>query len=225
MSKKKDKNARKKAVKKKQLSQQQKATNKALSQSEPSALALLNYQITYDPLDDGQPADLPAQLIARKEVIYHHLSDTPAEFIDELKELIEQYPQDKALGNYLANAYKLNGDKQAYIDFTKKAYKNDPDYLFNCFQLALIYMEENNYKGVEEIFAGKFDLKLLFPARDVFHITEVSSMLTIAAHYYQWQNNRVKFLQCFDQLRELDPMSAAVLKLMPTVLKYRFSIS
>jgi len=162
-------------------------------QPETSALALLNYQITSEPVDEGKPADLPAQLIARKEIIFNNLRDTPAEFIDELKELIEQYPQDKALGNYLANAYKLNGDEQTYIAFAKKAYKNDPNYLFNCFQLALIYIDEDNYTGVEAIFSGKFDLKLLYPERDVFHVSEVSSMLTIAAHYYQWQDNRVKF--------------------------------
>ena len=225
MSKKKDKNARKKAVKNKELAKKKQAKARALEQMQVSALDSLNYEITYEPIIDEDAQALPPKLAARKQFIYDNLRETPDDFIDELTALIIEYPQDDALGNYLANAYMLSGNEEQYKEFVKASYQAKPHYLFNRFQMANIYIAEGNFTEVYHVFAGKFDLKALYPERTLFHISEVTSMLAIAVQYYEWAEHDEQFLQCFDILREIEPMSPIMLRMMPRMMQLRFGMA
>ena len=134
---------------------------------------------------------------------------------DELIKLIEIYPEDNALTNYLANCYKLAGDDERYVEYTKECLEERPSYLYNRFQMALIYIEEENFAALPELFAGKFDLKEFVPERDVFHYTEAISMFAIAAEYYHWTGHDRKFMFNYELLKELQPDSPLLIKLMP----------
>lgn len=226
MSKKKDKNARKKQVNKRLLAQKQKTLMKENLplQSNVSAFDDLDYEVTFEPLYDGTEVLLPDDVVERKEYIYHHLREDAASFIDELEVLTNTYPQDTTLTNFLSNAYKLVGQSEKYIEYSLATFEANPDYLFGRFQLGLIYIEQKEFVALEKLFDGKFDLKEFCPERSIFHISEVESMLSIAVQYYEHIEDYDKFLACYDVLRQYDPMSPITLKVLPMVLKLRLGL-
>lgn len=226
MSKKKDNNGRKKLVKKRLLAQKQKALMKenAPLQSNISAFDDLDYEVTFEPLYDGTEAQLPDDIVARKEYIYHHLRDDAASFIDELEVLTKTYPQDTTLTNFLSNAYKIAGQSEKYIEYSMAAFDANPDYLFGRFQLGLVYIDQKNFVALEKLFDGKFDLKEFCPERSIFHISEVESMLSIAVQYYAHVEDHDKFLACYEVLRKHDPMSPITLKVLPRVMKLHLGL-
>jgi len=229
MSKKKDKNSRKKIVKNRSIKKQGISRKKEMRAR--SAIEQLNYKITFDPLLDDEP-DLPADHVKRKEAIYHQLIEfnqnrdlftktLEIDLADELIALIEKYPADKTLTNYLTNIYKLAGDDKKYIEYTKQCLEKLPDYLYNRFQMGLIYIDERNFQALYELFEGKFDLKTFVPERNVFHVTEATSMFVIAAQYYDWSGDNDAFLFNYELLKELQPNSPILIKLMPKFMMLR----
>lgn len=235
MSKKKDKNSRKKIVKNRRARELAISRKRAISTKSSHAIVdQLNYEITFDPLLDDE-SDFPAEHIECKEAIYHQLikfsqnrdlltEELKIELTDELTVLIEKYPTDKALTNYLANIYKLTGDNKKYIDYTKQCLEELPNYLYNRFQMGHIYIDEGNFTALHDLFDAKFDLKEFVPERNVFHVTEAISMFTIAAQYYDWSGDNDAFLFNYELLQELEPSSPMLIKLMKKFMALRLRV-
>lgn len=225
MSKKKDKNSRKKAVKKRGLNNQISAVRRKYEK--PYPFNMINYEITGEPLTDDEPV-YPEEYNERKEAIYNRLIQHAQEggfdlalktkFINDLSGMIEEYPEDNTIKNYLSIVYQLSGDIKKHKDYTKEITESSPEYLFARFQMAIIYLEEEEFTKAYELFDGKLDLKAYLPDRNMFHCTEASSMFAIAVMYYQWSGDDDLFLLNYDLLKAVDASAAALIKVMPHYL-------
>ncbi len=217
MSNKKDKNARKKAVKKKLILKKQKAKLyqqlKAMPEHEK-----LGYSITWEPLFDEDNIKLPEKIAQRKEYIFNHLAKTPEKFIGELTDLVNEYPEDKGLGNFLVAAHQYNGQSEVFEKEVRAQLARHPKYLFALTQMAELYIKQDEYEQVYQLFGCHFDLKLLYPERNVFHVSEVSATHSIAGRYYAWSGDKEKLLHSYLILSEIAPDSPATFTLMTEIM-------
>lgn len=230
MSKKRNKNSRKLQLKKKRSRQVQKLQTENQLENEQSFELFddlypdkvqqnyskeLDYDITWEPLHDEWENTMPDDILKRSHEIYYDLHDDPESYIDELIALDIQYPNCRTLTNYLVAAYTFSGKKDMALAQMKVNLSKYPDYLFAKIQLAQYYLLLNQFKEINALFDNKFDLKELFPERNVFHITEVEGMLHVAASWFEWKGDHDKFLFYYDILTEILPDSSVTRQLAP----------
>lgn len=231
MSKKKDRNPLKKARKKQQKEASKRApstTNHEITFEKPNRdddkILHLSYEVTWEPMIDEDTVLLSPEVEQLRADIYEQMNKPKPQMqaiVKQLEALCQQYPDDKTFSNYLAAAYLRNGEKVKGEQKIKDNFEARPNYLFARFQLAEIYIDDELFEKVKDLFEDKWDLKLLLPERDVFHISEVRSMLYIAARYAYWIDNQAWFNRCYETLTELDPDCSEITKLMQFVLTTR----
>lgn len=141
----------------------------------------LSYTITEEPIRDDY---VPEEVQNEMENLFYKSQDEPELVIDRLEELIEKYPNMPLLYNFISVAYSTIGNLDKAKHYVFLNYKNNPDYLFSKLNYAEICMKNGDYDQVPEIFDNKFDLKALYPERDVFHLTEVVSFMGIVGTYF-----------------------------------------
>jgi tetratricopeptide (TPR) repeat protein len=173
----------------------------------PGTLELVSYEITDEPLhDDSAYGQLPESV--RDEITalyYERLANKPEEAIALLQPLIEQYPDVPRLYNYLHTAYRVLGDRAGCERVLGETLMRFPDYLFGRIAYAVECLERGEVEKVPEIFAGKYELKLLYPERERFHVSEVMSFYTVMAWYFHACGERARAETYYKLLQQLDP--------------------
>ena len=78
----------------------------------------------------------------------------------------------------------LSGKKRHPLSsYIMENYRRNPDYLFARLNYAELCLARGDYETVAEIFEHKFDLKLLYPKRRRFHISEVANLMGLMGVY------------------------------------------
>jgi tetratricopeptide (TPR) repeat protein len=171
-----------------------------------SALEQLGYEITDEPLGDSSYARLPETHHERIQAIYEQLqAEQPQEVLAELPALIEQYPDVPQLYNHLYTAYHLAGDRAGAERVLAETLQRFPDYLFGRVSYAVECLQQDKPERIPEIFDDKLDLRLLYPERKRFHVSEVMGFYTVLAWYLITQGDRVQAERYYQLLREIDP--------------------
>jgi hypothetical protein len=144
----------------------------------------LSYRITDQPLDNADFDKAPQRVKEASERL-HTLSQTrPREAIPELAALIEEYPHIPMWYNFLFAAYALSGDVEKSREIAMLNYQRNPDYLFARINYAEICLKHRDYDKVAEIFDHKFDLRLLYPERKCFHVSEFAGFMGLIGVYF-----------------------------------------
>ena len=193
----------KKAAKRKSVlaaQRQQAATRKS------KKLQYISYEITDEPLEETAYARLPEAVQEQVNTIYTDvLRQKPKEAAAELQSLIEQYPDVPQLHNHLHAAYALMGEKAQAKQVLQQTQTRFPDYLFGRISHALDCLQRGDVDEVAEIFDNKFELKLLYPEREVFHITEILGFYMVMARYFHAQGKDDRAETYYQLLLQLDP--------------------
>lgn len=168
-------------------------------------LALLGYSITEEPLHEPAYEQLPERVKEQINELYHQAQEQPKQAITMLLSLIEQYPDLPKLYNFLSVAYQVLGDRDNARKVLDETLERFPDYLFGRISYANDCLERGELDKVSEIFEGKFELKLLYPERECFHISEVMNFNTLMARYDLARGNRAQAEIRYKLLRQLDP--------------------
>ena len=158
------------------------------------------YKVTYDPMESYAP-EIQDKIIALHEEIY----DDPEAAIPKLLELKERYPTLPVLYNYLTVAYNNNDEMEKAKFWVRETYRLFPDYLFAKTSLAHLYLALGQIDKIEEIFEGKWDLKFLYPGRDVFHITEVAAFNIFMTDFHLYKGEIPEAKDCLNLLVKLNP--------------------
>jgi len=165
-------------------------------------LQLFSYEITDEPLDNSS---IPKEVQDEMEHLFVKAQKSPAAIIDRLEELIKKYPEVPQLYNFISAAYSNLNDKQKSKYYIETNYQKNQDYLFAKLNYAELCMMEGNYEKVPDIFNNKFDIKAMYPERDVFHITEVVSFMGIAGLYFAHIGKEEQTEIFYEGLKELAP--------------------
>ncbi len=163
-------------------------------------LMYAEYKVTYEPME-RYPLEIHDKIVELHEQIY----DDPESAIPKLLELRERYPTLPVLCNYLTMAYGNNNEIEKTKFWIKKTYQLFPDYLFAKTNLAHLYLTSGQIEKIEKIFDGKWDLKFLYPDRDVFHITEVTAFYVFMADFHLYKGELPEAKDCLNLLVKLDP--------------------
>jgi tetratricopeptide (TPR) repeat protein len=171
----------------------------------PKDMRISRYEVTWDQIEDPQFDSLPAHVQDTFEGLHTECREQPDKAIPELLEWIEKYPDIPMLYNCLSGAYDKTGQYEKSHKTIEENYQRNPDNLFARLNYAGVYLDKGDYEKVAEIFEYKFDLKLLYPKRDMFHISEVTYFMGIAGVYFFDIGEREAAQTYLDMLKQLAP--------------------
>ena len=179
--------------------------------SEP--IRLLQYEITDEPIRNEAYNRLPEDVKDRIDYLYHNLSRRAHEMIPELLALREQYPEIQQFSNYLTAAYANTGQKDKVEQLVQQNYERDPTYLFARIHYAELCLRRGDFEKVAEIFDNKFNLKLLYPRRKSFHISEAVGFFGVIGPYFFMTGEREAAEGVYEALKTIDPRNMATRRL------------
>ncbi len=163
---------------------------------------LSTYKITGEPIEDPT---IPDEIEDEMPGLFEKSQDAPALIVQRLEELIDKYPNVPVLYNFISVAYSRLNDYQKARQYIEKNYRTNPDYLFARLNWAEICMNEGRLEEVPKILNDRFDLKDMYPDRDLFHITEVVGFMGIVGLYYAHMGNEEQVRLYHKSLKKLDP--------------------
>ena len=176
---------------------------------EGTELYFSSYKITDSPIKTNN-GTLPRLVKNQLEDIFDLIKTDPKQVIEKLLVLKEAYPQAPVLYNYLSAAYGRIGNSKAMQELVLENYHKNPNYLFAKINYAQLCLNKGEFEKIPEIFDNKFDLKMLYPIRNTFHVTEFSGFTSVMCAYYCSIGERDAAQLLFDSLKELTPGSAMV---------------
>jgi tetratricopeptide (TPR) repeat protein len=171
-------------------------------------VAAWSYEITRDPIPEPEFEQLPDEVQARINELHDEIQQAkPRRAVPALRALIEQHPDVPTPYNFLYVAHCKLGEHAEATRVLQQTRERFPDYLFGHISLANECLMRGETEKVDEIFGGKFDLKLLYPDRVRFHITEALAFQAIVARYYHALGDREQAQRYYDLMRQIDPAS------------------
>lgn len=193
------------------------------AQDAPGVVYVTEYEITFSPIQDRRYRRLPRRVKDAIERLHDEAQRRPHKAIPELLEWIEKYPNIPMLYNYLSVAYSLAGQREKSEAVSQENYRRNPDYLFARLNYAEICLAKGEYEKIGEIFEHKYDLKLLYPKRKRFHISEVANFMGLIGVYFFETGEREaaeKYYEILQQIAPGYPMTKRLRrKLFPNLLQ------
>lgn len=166
----------------------------------------LEYKITDEPIHSPAYRRLPQ---AVKDQIQRLRGDVQSkrvkETIEELLVLKDKYPNVPLLYNYLTTAYVYNREMDKANEITLECIQTTPDYLFARLNYIEFCLREERYDEIPAIIDHKFDLKLLYPKRKTFHISEYMNFMGIVGLYFAKIGEHERAQYYLDSLQQIAP--------------------
>ncbi|MDQ3050368.1 MAG: hypothetical protein M3Q95_05740, partial [Bacteroidota bacterium] len=160
------------------------------------------FQITTDPQFQNKRYGITRELEKQFEQLYNATQDkNNKKIIGKLTQLIIEYPTVPILKNYLSIAYNVQGRYEKALEVNHWILSEHPDYLFALINKAHICIDKNEFDKVPEILGEACEIKALYPDRDLFHLSEVTSFYKVVIRYYvaienqELAENRLEILQ------------------------------
>ena len=174
-------------------------------EDELKAVYITEYEITTSPIQDRAYKRLPGSVKDAIERLHYESQVQPRKAIPELLEWIEKYPQIPLLYNYLSVAYSAAGQREKAEAVILENYRRNPDYLFARLNYAELCLDKGDYERVAEILEHKFDLKLLYPQRRRFHISEAVNFMGLVGVYLVAIGEGEAAKKYYDMLMQIAP--------------------
>jgi len=169
------------------------------------AIQSVEYEITSEPIQDRRYRRLPGQVKDAIERLHPEAQRDPQRAIPELVDLIKKYPKVPMLYNYLSVAYSQAGQWEKAEEVIRENYQRNPDYLFARLNYAELCRTQGDYEQIAEIFEHKFDLKLLYPNRKRFHISEVANFMGLIGIYFLETGQQEAAEKYYEILKKIAP--------------------
>jgi len=174
---------------------------------------LYEYEITDEPLFDAEYRKLPPEVRDQLEELHNMVFEDPDQAVPILRDLLEKYPQVPKLYNYLSGAYARIGENEKADAITRENYERNPDYLFAKCNFAEFCLQKGELGKIPAIFDNKFDLKVLYPRRRRFHVSEVTGFGYVIGRYFHAIGDERTAELWYDILRQVAPDDPATLQL------------
>ena len=149
----------------------------------------LDIEITYDALDI--PNVLKFTKEDQKLFLKSHdiMPSHPKESAVILESMLPNYPDHPRVLSNLATSYQLSQDEEKAYEIAKRNFEKNKFYPFARITYANSCLSRNEFEKIPEIFENKFVLSLVFPERQVFHVSEVISFCQIMVKYFEFLGN------------------------------------
>lgn len=171
----------------------------------PEGFSITRYEITSEPIIEGAYKRLPDNVKAALERLFFLVQSRPRQAIPELEALLQTYPHVPNIYNYLSIAYSRAGEKERSEQIVLENYRRHPEYLFARINYADICLAKGDYAKIPDIFNHKFDLKLLYPKRKRFHISELTAFMGVMGQYFLAIDQRELAENIYNILQQVAP--------------------
>jgi hypothetical protein len=114
-------------------------------------------------------------------------------------------PDSPILLNWLSSSYQKVGDVENARRIACRNYQRNPDYLFAKVGHAHFLLLENDLSGFEQVFDRKYDLKLLYPERTAFHVSEFVSLYGVVIEYLIRTKDLERAELLYDSMAQVAP--------------------
>lgn len=141
-------------------------------------IQLEHFSVTDEPMD--LLSDEAQQAVEQWRYIVHNPKPNTTA---ALRALVEKYPEHPVFLNYLSVAYQNLGNVKMATQTLEETHERYPDYLFARTALASRAIEKDNFERMFELLGKDLELHLLYPGKDLFHITEFKSYYATVAGY------------------------------------------
>jgi hypothetical protein len=166
-----------------------------------------NYEITTDPhFMDRQNAMTP-DLHKIIERLYFEITEKKGnkQVVGKILKLIEKYPKNPQLKNFLSVAYRESGNMEKAMETNHWIVAEHPDYLFGKLNLAAEHWEKGEYEKMPGVLGRLMEIQDLYPDREVFHLSEVTGFNKIAILYFTAINNLEAAESRYEILEKIAP--------------------
>jgi len=182
---------------------------------------MVSYEVTDEPILDREYRRLPQEVKDAVQRLHHQAQAHPRDAIPELIAWIERYPNVLQFSNYLVAAYTVSGQKEKSDEQIEENYRRHPDYLFARVHYGETCLGRGDLDRIPEIFQGKYDLKMLYPNRTKFHVTEVTAFMGLMGAYFVATGKRDVAKRYYEGLVQLDPKNKATRRLRALLFRDR----
>ena len=167
----------------------------------------LGYEITTDPAFMDEQNAMTPELRKMQESLFPEIFEGKGskKTSDTIIKLIEKYPDNPQLKNYLSIAYKNNGNYKKAVEVNHWIEAEHPNYLFGKLNRAAEYYEKGDYEKMPEVLGELMEIKGLYPERDLFHLAEVTGFYKIAILYFIAIDDLEAAISRFEIMIEIAP--------------------
>ena len=180
-----------------------------------------SYEITTDPQYMNEKFGITNELFRQMEGLHHRAIKGGDKNIEKLILLIEKYPSVPQLKNFLSVAYRNSGKMEKAREVNHWIIKEHPDYLFGKLNLAFEYYYKEQYEKIPEIVGSLLEIQDLYPDRNCFHLTEVTSFNKLSIMYFCAIENLKAAESRYEILEELAPDHPDTLEVFPYLMSAR----
>ena len=118
------------------------------------------------------------------EIMIFAFNDQQDQAIQELQSLLQQFPDEPLLLDYLADIYKRVGDQALYQQIIRNNYRQFPYSIFMRCAYADLCLKERRITEAAKAIDYTFDLAALYPKKEVFHIMEIITFQSFLTRYF-----------------------------------------
>lgn len=167
-----------------------------------SGARFLRYEIVEEPIGI---TEMPDEVVEEIDELQFLMSQMPDKAIPQIEDWIKKYPENPKLYNFLAVAHNSAGNYKKAEELTRESFKRFPDYLFAKINYAQICLKNDEIDKIPSIFNNKFDLQMLYPQRNKFHITEFSGFMGVMGIYFFKKGDKERAKYYYDLLEQIAP--------------------
>ncbi len=85
--------------------------------------------------------------------------------------------------------------------------------------ITLYYLQNNFISGIPPVLDHKFELYLLYPEKELFHVSEVRAFYALTGMYHAASNHLARAFHCYYLLENIDPVHALTLRLANAIVR------
>jgi hypothetical protein len=180
-----------------------------------------SYEITTDPEFMNGKFGITPGLARQLETLHYSALKGGSKIIDRLILLIEKYPDVPQLKNFLSVAYVNSNKIGKAREVNHWIIKEHPDYLFGKLNLAFEYFSKKQFDKIPEVVGDLVEIQNLYPDRDCFHLSEVTSFNKLAIMYFCAIGNIQAAESRYQILEEMAPDHPDTKEVFPYLMKAR----
>jgi tetratricopeptide (TPR) repeat protein len=176
---------------------------------------------TDEPIEEKNLSLMPQKEKETLWDIYGRLSAMGKNYERDLAVLFalrEKYPKVPCIYNYISVLYQNTGQMENLVKSLRETTRIFPDYLFGKTALAEYYLQNSYISGIPPILEHKFELYLLCPEKELFHISEVRAFYALTGMYHAEKNHLARAFHCYYLLEEIDPDHALTIRLARAIV-------
>jgi len=147
-------------------------------------LIFVNYKVTDDSKEIDEIYGITPKISDLLQSMYEKVERKNKHAISELNNYIGQYPWIPQFKNLLIVLYYNLGYHEKSHELNHQLIEEFPDYLFGRINLVYEYLNQKEYDKIPDILGDNLEIKLLYPERNEFHISEVATFYQIVIRYF-----------------------------------------